>query len=194
MLIEEFLPRYDVVERHHTIVRASPREVFDAVWSADLAGAFPVRVLLALRALPAWFARGRRFDDSLRSFRDHVTLRDFERVGFSVLGQDPPREIVVGLVGRFWTMDGGLCVTDAEAFRQHREPGTARAAWNFFITDLGDGRARLSTETRVQAVDDAARRVFRRYWLLVRPGSGLIRRYMLRAIRQEAERLSDPRG
>jgi hypothetical protein len=39
----------------------------------------------------------------------------------------------------------------------------------------------LSTETRVQAVDDAALRAFRRYWRVVGPFSGLIRRRWLRA-------------
>ena len=45
----------------------------------------------------------------------------------------------------------------------------------------------LSTETRVLATDEASRRAFRRYWLVIRPFSGLIRRVWLRAIRQRAE-------
>jgi hypothetical protein len=39
----------------------------------------------------------------------------------------------------------------------------------------------LSTETRVLAVDAAALRAFRRYWLVVGPFSGLIRRRWLQA-------------
>jgi hypothetical protein len=45
----------------------------------------------------------------------------------------------------------------------------------------------LSTETRVLATDAAARRRFRRYWLAIRPFSGLIRRVWLRAIKRRAE-------
>ena len=56
----------------------------------------------------------------------------------------------------------------------------------------------LSTETRVQAVDDAARRAFRRYWRVVGPFSGLIRRRWLRAARPLADahilRRSRPHG
>jgi hypothetical protein len=44
-----------------------------------------------------------------------------------------------------------------------------------------DGRL-LTTETRIAAVDDAARRAFMRYWRIVGPFSGLIRRRWLRAI------------
>jgi hypothetical protein len=39
----------------------------------------------------------------------------------------------------------------------------------------------LATETRVAALDDAARRSFARYWRLIRPFSGLIRRRWLLA-------------
>jgi hypothetical protein len=46
-------------------------------------------------------------------------------------------------------------------------------------------------ETRIFTPDAVARRRFRRYWLMIRPGSGLIRRLMLRSIRAEAERLPD---
>jgi hypothetical protein len=44
---------------------------------------------------------------------------------------------------------------------------------------LVDGRALLYTETRVAAMDDRARRAFRRYWLVVGPFSGLVRRRWL---------------
>lgn len=39
-----------------------------------------------------------------------------------------------------------------------------------------------ATETRVQAVDDRARRALRRYWLVVGPFSGLIGRRWPRAV------------
>jgi hypothetical protein len=45
----------------------------------------------------------------------------------------------------------------------------------------------LSTETRVQLTDDRSKRAFARYWLVVRPFSGVIRRFWLRAIARRAE-------
>jgi hypothetical protein len=50
------------------------------------------------------------------------------------------------------------------------------------------GRTVLTTETRVLCTDEGARRRFRRYWALIRPGSGAIRVAWLRAIRRRAER------
>jgi hypothetical protein len=62
------------------------------------------------------------------------------------------------------------------------EPGYARMASSFRL----DGRT-LSTETRVLLTGDRSRRAFRRYWLLLRPFCGLVRRVWLRAIEQRAE-------
>jgi hypothetical protein len=45
----------------------------------------------------------------------------------------------------------------------------------------------LSTETRVEATDRRARVLFGACWVLIRAGSGLIRRDMLRVIARRAE-------
>ncbi len=191
MLIDEFLPAYDVVERHSTIVRASAAATYSAIRTADIAGAAPVKLMLAIRKLPAALVSGRTGLSALRDrARDRIALGDFEKSGFTVLAEDPPRELLIGLVGAFWTPSGGLCDTNPDHFRGPQLAGTARAAWNFVVGDAGDGRVRLTTETRVQTADEASRRRFRLYWLFVRPGSGLIRRYMLHAIKREAERAS----
>jgi hypothetical protein len=55
--------------------------------------------------------------------------------------------------------------------------GRVRIAMNF----RREG-GKLSTETRVQAVDDQARRVFLRYWRVIGPFSALIRRRWLKQI------------
>ena len=50
------------------------------------------------------------------------------------------------------------------------------------------GGCLLSTETRIKATDGDARRSFGRYWRIIHPGSALIRRVWLRAVRRRAER------
>ena len=70
-----------------------------------------------------------------------------------------------------------------ERFRAYREPGAVKIAVDFTV-----GGGILATETRVQATDARARGTFAVYWLLIRAGSGLIRRVWLRAIRSRARR------
>jgi hypothetical protein len=173
------------------VVRARPARVYSALWSADLAPPL-VRLLLGARALPGVLAgsltRPRNAWHLLRQrARGGVTLRDVVEQGFSVIGEDPPREVVLGVVGAFWRLRGGLRRGDASSFRDPIAAGEARAAWGFCVTERTDGSCLLSTETRVQCADAASRRRFKVYWLVVRPGSGLIRRLMLREIRRAAE-------
>ena len=51
----------------------------------------------------------------------------------------------------------------------------------------GIGRRGCLTETRIQATDAASERKFGLYWLFAQPGSALIRRVWLRAVRKRAE-------
>lgn len=68
-----------------------------------------------------------------------------------------------------------------------RAPGFALAAANFRVEDAGPGACTVSTETRIWATDASAERRFAHYWRVIYPGSALIRRMWLRAIRSRAE-------
>ncbi|HET8645896.1 MAG TPA: hypothetical protein VFO85_10425, partial [Vicinamibacteria bacterium] len=151
------------------------------------------RALLALRALPAAALavvrspRAARAEWRERRARSGLRLADFERAGFRVVAERAPAELVIGVLGRFWTPRGGLCSElSRETFHGGPPAGQALAGWSFTIREMADGLSELRTETRVSCAPDA-RRKFRLYWLAVRPGSGLIRREMLRAIRRRAE-------
>jgi hypothetical protein len=137
--------------------------------------------------LPALVVAPRR---ALRTFAERpreMTLRRFFREG-AVLEDAPPQDLVLGLTGRFWTAVGGLHPTDRATFRELPPSGTARVAWSFRVEPAGEGVTRLTTETRIRCADASARRAFGRYWFAIRPGSGLIRRAILAAVRREAER------
>ena len=54
------------------------------------------------------------------------------------------------------------------------------------------GGSRLSTETRVKATTEQARRRFRLYWLAIGPFSALIRRRWLAAVTASAKRSAAP--
>ena len=68
-----------------------------------------------------------------------------------------------------------------------RGPGGVRVVVNMRVQPLADGGTLLSTETRAAANDAGARRRFAIYWAVIRAGSGLIRRDILRAIARNAE-------
>src|SRR6185503_13562881 len=179
-LIDEWMPRWDVVERHETRIRAPRQRVWRAVRTLDLGRSPVIRALFALRSLPALLSRRPR-RDSLGT-----SIEGLLRNGFVLLGERPGDELLLGLVGRFWRPGGGVLRLTADEIRGFDRPGYAVAAWNFSLSDEGDV-VRLATETRVRCTDPASRRSFRRYWAVIGPFSGLTRREMLRSLRRASE-------
>lgn len=177
MLIDDFLPHYDVRERHRVRVRAPLGEVYSAVRELDLREARLSMLLFRLRGFPAGKTAPRCFK-----------LDDFLKMRFILLGERVNKELLLGLVGRFWTPSGELRRLEAPGFRGFNEPGYAKAVWNFSLAELSDKTVRLETETRVLCLDEGSRRRFRLYWLLVGTFSGLIRKEILQAIKQSAEK------
>ena len=171
MLIDDYAPEYDIASRHHIDVEAAPDAVYAAARTLDLRRSTLIRVLFRLRGLPT----------------HRLDMEGFLSFGFVLLDEVPQQEFVLGLIGRFWTTRGALQRFEPAAFRPFDQPGYAKAAWTFYLDPQPEGPVRLITETRVQCTDAASLHCFRRYWRLVGPFSGLVRREMLRVIKQEAE-------
>ena len=187
MVIDEILPAYDFHEVHATLVHAPPVAVFRAIEETTPAEIPLFRALMGLRALPARLAgRGRGELDGAKPLLDQAL-----GAGFVLLGEAPDRELVIGTIGRFWQLTGSASprVADAWAFRSFDEPGYARAVMNFAVGERRQaGGVIVRTETRIHVPDPDARKQFARYWRVINPGSALIRRMWLRAIKRRAER------
>lgn len=163
MLLSEVLPEYDVRKRYGIGLEAPRDRVWSAIRHTKLGELRVARVLFRLRGLPSAHDRG---------------ILDLE--GFQPLAEDEGRELVVGAVGKPWSPRGGL-VRGADP-RTFREPGFALMALNITY----DG-ATLATETRVLCTDSRSRALFRSYWLVVGPFSGVVRTDWLRAIERRTK-------
>ncbi len=171
-LIDQVMPSYDRREVHSCATAAPASALWDAVHDLNGDELRLMRMLMGLRTL------GRGGGDA-----DRTVLEGFERMGFRKVAEQPGEELVVAGIGRFWKLSGGLRrVEGREQFTQFEEPGYAKVAFNFRLVD-----GKLSTETRIAGTDAHARRRFGLYWLLIRPGSGLIRHEWLRAIARRAQ-------
>jgi hypothetical protein len=163
--LDRVLPEWHFRELHCTQVDAQPERVFAAVRAVTLAEMPLARLLVRARGL--------------RVAVDRPVLEQAMR-SFSWVAHEAGRELVLASIGRPWRYRGGEG-PNAD-FVPFDEPGFAKMALSFRL----DGRT-LSTETRVLLTDERSRRAFRRYWLLIRPFSGLLRRVWLRAIERRAE-------
>ena len=108
--------------------------------------------------------------------------------GFTLLAEDPGRELVAGAVAQMWGRGVREArIRDGAEFVGFDRPGYVKVAMNFLLVEE-EGGTRIETETRVLATDAQSRKRFARYWRLIHPGSGAIRRAWLRAIARRAER------
>lgn len=187
-LLDRYLPAFHFHETHSVQIAASAERVYRALQEVT-AGEIPlVGVLFWLRALPARLAGGR-----VSGFRPHLSFLQQALApggGFLLLDEAPGRELVIGTVGQFWKIQGGVYpwLTDREDFLSFADPRYAKAALSFRLESAPARATRLITETRISTPSPTAHRRFAPYWLLIRPGSGLLRRLWLGAIRRRAER------
>jgi hypothetical protein len=179
-LLDRFLPRYDVVERHAIPVAAPAPVVLDTAREQQLFSIPLVR----------WVFRGRelmmRSTPAARPLPPGL-LDQMRLLGWVVLAEEPDRELVVGAVTKPWEANVVFRGIPADAFASFNEPGYVKIVWTLRADPTGVDSAVFRTETRALATDDEARRRFRVYWSLASPGIWLIRRLSLRPLQRAAE-------
>jgi hypothetical protein len=183
--LDEFVPVWQFQEVHTLAVRAPPPRVFEAIRRVR------ADEILLFHTL-TWIRRGgRQAPPSIMNAGGSSSLIDVATsTGFLRLADDAPRELVVGTV--VMAPRGKRGTLTPEVFHKPLPPGFAVAAMNFLVTPDGPNGSLVSTETRVFASSDDARRQFARYWRVIYPGSATIRRMWLRAIERRATRPDGP--
>jgi len=179
--LDDFVPAYQFGEVHETRIHASPDRVYSALRAVTAEEIRLFRTLTWIRnpGRP-WVKRS----ESILAPPARQPILDVAlRSGFLLLADKPGQEIVVGTI----VCCGGSGVADPQSFADLSGPGFAKAGMNFVIRDEGGGWSHLRTETRVYATDASARRRFAVYWRVIYPGSALIRRMWLRAVKERAE-------
>ena len=180
--LDEFAPAWQFNEAHSIRVKAPREQVYRAVKQVR---AGEIRLFRTL----TWIRRfGRPGPENILNAPENMPILEVAtRTGFLLLAEDPGREIVIGtlvVAPPGWRAKGK---PTPEGFRALKEPGFALAAMNFHLEDAGPSETVVTTETRVYATDATSRHIFARYWRVIYPGSALIRRMWLRAVKKRAE-------
>jgi hypothetical protein len=163
MILDELMPVYDLRTRHERIVPAAREQVYAVARLMTIRTLWPVRVLLWIRELPSRLLG--------------LPLEDFP-----VVAERPGHEVVRAICGRFWAFSGNILDIPVAEIAAFEKPGFGKAYWSFSVEELVPGQSRLVTELRVRLYDEASRKKFSRYWVLVGPFSGWIRVRCLEAI------------
>ncbi len=180
--LDEVMPEYHFSERHEVKVQAPPAAVSEALKQVTLDDLQVYDMLMRVRAMASGQFSYKRVRGELRI----LDLLNRPGSGFVPLLQTD-REIVMGMAGQPWGKGRRPDIKDAAAYRDFHDPASVKIAFNLRIVDEGSGRSRVITETRILATDDAGLRTMGRYWRLVYPGSAMIRKMWMNAVRLRAE-------
>jgi hypothetical protein len=176
--IDDFLPTHDFSATYEIRINAPPSLVYQCLLRSDFNKPWVVRLLMTIRS-------------GKRPPRNRVPgdlPQRLQGTGFVTLADVPGEELVIGVVGKFWRLDGGRCLdVTAGDFAAFARAGYAKAAWNFRLRTEPSTYTVLSTETRIKCFGRAALWKFRFYWSPVSPFSGLIRKAILKQVKTEAE-------
>ena len=162
------------IRTHHRRSAAVPD---DELWRA--AQALRLEDTRALGPLVRWRIPGTPAGQSFGEL--------FRTYPFTVL-EEHEQVLISGLCGRIWTLARDYPVLDgAGEFRDWKESGTVRVIFAHWTAPLGDGRAELVSEARVQPVDRSAARRLRALWAVVGPFERLVGAEALTAAVRRAE-------
>ena len=179
--LDRLMPVWHFDEHHSTYVDAPAEHVFNAIRQVRANEILLFKTLTTIRRF------GRTGPENILNAPETKPIIDVATsTTFARLFDQPPNELVVGTIVRA-PPASALDINTADAFRMKLPPGYAIAAMNFKVEPAGPNRSFLWTETRVYATDQTARRAFSIYWRLIHPGSDIIRRMWLRAVRRRAE-------
>jgi hypothetical protein len=180
-LLDRFMPRYEIADRHQIRVAAPAAVTLDAARDADLQASPVVRTIIRARevifgATPVVRRRPRGL------------LAETQSLGWGVLADVPGREVVVGAVTKPWEANVTFRALPPDQFTSFNEPGYVKIAWTIRADPVTATESVFRTETRAIATDSVARSKFRRYWSFLAPGIIVIRWALLGPVKSEAER------
>jgi hypothetical protein len=169
MLIDKYLSKYQFSSFHFIEFNDYPELVFSVIKTINFRKSKIISILFNLRGLP-------RSMDSFNGFLES---------GFILLEEKKDEEIVLGFL-----LEGkGLKKTPKKDFIKCEKGNIVKGVWNFKITEY-DSKKILSTETRVYCNTRRTRFLFSIYWFFISYFSGLIRKIILKLIKQELEEIN----
>ena len=181
VLLERFMPTYEVTERTRIAVAAPADVTFVAACEADLMQSPTIRAIFKAREL----VLGAKPDAGAHP---GGVVAFTKSIGWRVLAEVPGREVVMGAVTQPWNPDVVFHPLTPDEFTRFNEPDYVKIAWTLRADPVGESESIFRHETRVVTTDSAARAKFRRYWAQFSPGIKLIRWLLLPQVRTEAER------
>ncbi len=149
MLQDKYLSQFDFQSQHEIEINGTIESVYPIVSNLDFSRSKIIYWLFKLRGMPV---------------PESLSLVGLEKLKFLKLEIIRNEEIIIGLIGQFWTPTGNLQDFDPVDFAAFDDTRFAKSTWSFELEESGSGKTLLKTETRILCPDPKYRRRFARYW------------------------------
>ena len=167
-LINKYLPKYTFKEFHEIVVNSPIENVYYVAKDFDLSKSKIITILFKIRRLPT----------------KRLNLQNFiDDIGFPNPEENYPYESLVGFCARAKIEK----IPSYEDFSNNSIHPWLKVVWNFRYEKLEKEKTKVSTETRVLCVAPITKYTFGLYWSIIKPFSGLIRKKMLKIIKDDSE-------
>jgi hypothetical protein len=169
MLLDLYLPLWDITKENTSSFYCSKSPSISNFHRIDFKRSKIIRGLFLIRGLPS----------------NTITIKKFIDVGFNLL-EEGRNELVIGLIAQPWKPTGNLKRVSPLEFIKFNEADFVKIGWNFRIEiDTKNQLCNVSTTTRILSTTKGARIKFNIYWFVIGFFSGIIRKEMLRIIKNQ---------
>ena len=163
-------------------VTAPPDVAWDTARHYDLSEVPWVRLLFSLRTLA----------EKGPHERPHIGIDAIsETEGFSILYEEPGKEVVVGAIGKFWHLVIPYQEVLPYEFSAFNEAGWGKLAWAISVAPYQKGST-IAFELRTTATDEVSWRRLQRYYTVIGKFSYLIRHSLMTHLQTELGKLALP--
>jgi hypothetical protein len=179
-LLDQFMPKYEVLEGHRVDVAAPADVTYAALMDLDLEDSRVIRAIFKGRELLLGADAG-------AETRPRGLIAMTKDLGWRMLAEVPGHQIVMGAVTQPWKANVVFRGLPADQFAAFNEPDYVKIVWTLRSDAVSSGQSIARTETRVVAMSPDASSKFRWYWARFSPGILLIRQMSLRLVKKDAE-------
>ncbi|QEC66150.1 hypothetical protein FRZ67_02075 [Panacibacter ginsenosidivorans] len=169
MLIDKYLPAYQFNEFHSVELNGFVDDIYQKMLQCDFSNSSLIKLLFRIRGMS----------------KEVYSIEHLTKMGFIKLDEEPGKEILFGMVTDNPMFNTCRSNVSSKEFMQKDDDGIIKAVINFKLHDKSNSQHIISTETRVWCGGKQLKSQFKKYWFFVKPFSQLIRRSMLKQMKQQ---------
>lgn len=187
--IDALMPEFSFNEFHEVMIQSSPERVKQVLHVTGIKDIPVAKILMQIRGIA-----NDDLDMSDRASKSDTGSDSFSTPDFNFFTPVPDEYVTLMIIKSAMVTDKNRHpappeISKPDEFISFNKPGYVKVAMNFRFFSRDNRKTLLTTETRVRGITPGDSRTFGRYWRIIYPGSAIIRRVWLDAVKKKAEKM-----